>query len=572
MAPAKKFRQFATLSAVLACAMCLPFWVAQVMFALDASIYDADMETMFFFYRFYDPALFKDDYVADYYLSQWMPVGYYVLHRAAATFAEPLHTLIAIRLLMWLAPLPFVWQAGYRLGGRANAVVSVLLYSTSVVFLRRSSGGMAHSFGLPLVWWGIAAMLSGRPRQLAAATVISAAMYPVVTPLLGIALALLLLFPQLTPAVPRSAKQFSVSFLQKCLWLAVPALASFALLAATLYIGSEQNGTVMDAATLKSDYPESSYRWSIIDPAYMLVLMYRYQYFYPFGWEGSVPVIYGFLIMLLIGALLLDRRDLRPRGLRPYVLSLVFSLCISRSFLYDHAYRFVSYGIPPLVTLYTPLVFRRLVQLVLPYKAQAVAFMALVLIYVGSHSKPDAELAGYYMRFESRQEKAIAFIKTLPADAMVAGWPDEAWGGIVHAVPLLAQRKALVTLRTHALIHHDYIMEMRERMFALIDAYLAMDLAPLLRLRDEQGVDYLVVNESDLGVGCYAQPLQRRYATNAPAYFEPFDSYARERWKAVDGKPFAVLTLAGDALVYAQDGVRVIDLAKLPAAETRYDK
>ncbi|NBO18536.1 MAG: hypothetical protein EBV03_04785 [Proteobacteria bacterium] len=561
MAPVRQSRQFLILAGILLLALCLPFWLAQLRYALDPSMYDADMSVMFAFSRYYDPELFAGDYIADYYISLWIPLGYEWLHRAWARLDDPAHLLIWLRACLWLAPLPAAWVAGYRLGGRMNAVATVILYSTSVVFLRRSSGGMPHSFGYPLLWWGIAALLSGRPYQLAMATVLSALFYPIVTPVLGVTLALWLLLPGWVPRVPQQAALLQAALWKKLLWLSVPALISLGFIAAMLSGTAVGYGKEIDAHSLLRDYPEAGYIWAVVEPLEILMLMYRYQFFYPFGWEGSIPVVKLMLGLLLLGALLLDRRDRRPTGLRPYLIATGLGLGASWLFAYDHAYRFMSYCVPPLVTLYTPLVMRRFAQLLLPRRAQSLGFIAALLLFVGSHSKPDANLSGFYMQFEPRQMRALEFIRTLPKSAMLAGWPAEDWGGIAHAVPVISQRKALVTLRTHALGHHDYVMEMRRRTYAIIDAYLAQDLAPLLRLRDEFAVDYLIVNAQDYGDNCYTSDHQTHNAADAPKYFEPFDTYTREKWT---GSPQCFLPLTLEkAAVYAQDNIYILDLHKL---------
>jgi hypothetical protein len=144
---------------------------------------------------------------------------------------------------------------------------------------------------------------------------------------------------------------------------------------------------------------------------------------------------------------------------------------------------------------------------------------------------------------------AIAFLHGLPENVMIAGWPGDASGHIVEAVPYVAQRKVLVTWATHALAHTDYVLAQRAKMMAITEAYLAHDVAPLVALRDNFGVDYLVVNERDFAGG------------EAPLYMEPFNARAKALWAM--GGDFTVLQLDSKAGVYAQDGVHVLDLHKL---------
>jgi len=117
-------------------------------------------------------------------------------------------------------------------------------------------------------------------------------------------------------------------------------------------------------------------------------------------------------------------------------------------------------------------------------------------------------------------------------------------------VPYVAQRSVLVTWAGHAIAHTDYVLTMRARMEALVEAYLADDVRALVDLRDGFGVDYLVVNEADLT------------GVEPPSYIEPFNMQSSVLWTAHKGR-FVALKLDNRAAVYVADGIHILDLHRL---------
>lgn len=548
MAPRHKASCFFTLAVVWGVALLVPFWVGQVRFALSGVMFDPDMFTLYGFARYHDASLFAHDYTADYFLSKWMPVGYAAMYRLWSLAFDPRALARLLPLVLWLSCLWPVFVSGRALGGRVNGFATLAVYACSSIFIFRMVGGMAHGFGFPLTWWAVAMLLTGSPVGLAAVTVLSALFYPIIAPVSGMMLAVYVMFP----AFWKRADVMPLRFVwwKRALWLMVPGAITVALMLPMVLPQAGAYGPAINVLTQREAYPEAGNALASINPFAYTVIAYALQNSTRLGMNGGqilTLVIFG---ILFASILLRNARDRRPGMLRPYIYAVAFFFLLSMLVAQDHSYRFAIYNFPVLVTLFLPLALRAVSRTLLPKRVRSCGFVALVLGYVALVAQAEAQASGYLFVMEPFQQRALAFIETLPKDAMLAGWPGDRHGRIVEAVPYLAQRSVLVTWAGHPIAHRDYVLTMRDRMNALVDAYFARDVKALKALRDDFGVRYLVVNEADLRG---AQP---------PAYIEPFTGRAKEAWQRNKGN-FVALGLDKRAGVYVEDGIHILDLTKL---------
>jgi hypothetical protein len=141
----------------------------------------------------------------------------------------------------------------------------------------------------------------------------------------------------------------------------------------------------------------------------------------------------------------------------------------------------------------------------------------------------------------------MAFLRGLPPDVLIAGWPV---GPMVQSIPYMIGRPMLLTYETHQTFHEEYTLAMRDRFFALNDAYFARDVKPLVRLRDEFGVTHLL--------------LLRDYYRKRPWYFEPFVPWIKKRFAELDRQTPEPLRQIPRAGVYDdEEGWVLLDLRKL---------
>jgi hypothetical protein len=552
MTGSRAFRKTNIAVLLLTALLLLPFILGQLGFVLDTDMFDPDMLTLYGFFRLHDPELFPDDYMADYFMRLGMPPGYRLLQYLWSLLFDPMWLHRGLPVVLWCACIPLVYISGRRLGGLANAWATLAIYMCSSIFIFRMTGGMPHAFGFPLTWWVVASLLSGNSRSLALATVTSAAFYPIITPIAGMTLACWLLFPRLAPAIARTAPEARWPWRRKLVALGMVALLT-GLMMLPMAMSRTVNGygDVINVLAERERFPEATNPLAAINPFPYVLISYAMQNSTRLGMDGGQVLTLAIMGILLSGILLHNPCDRRPGSLKPYIYPVALFFLGALLFNYDNAYRFAMYNVPVLITLFLPLALRRLCRTLFPRGMKGPAFIVLVLAYVAAIAQAEPQASGYLFRLEDFQKRALAFVQTLPKDAMIAGWPGDRYGRIVESIPYVARRQALVTWAGHPVFHSGYVLTMRARMNAIVDAYLARDMAPLIALREKFGVDYLVVNEADLA------------GEEPPYYIEPFNERARGLWKEGQGKSFIVLELVGKAGVYSSDGIHILDLHRL---------
>lgn len=558
MAPAKKAHKFGVTIILVLLALLVPFWIGQAQFLLDPHLYDPDLFTLFGFYRYHDPALFQDDYIAKYYsIAQWMPQGYEALQRVWASYADPAILHRWLPLVLWLSCLPSVWLAGKKCGGKAQAIAGCAIFAGSSIFIFRLNGGLAHSFAFPIMWWLVAAQLHGRPYHMAACAIVSALFYPVIAPIAGLTLALWLLVPKLYPIGVCDTHRadhalYHAPIYKKILWLMVPGAMTLWFIAPMLLPQETRAyGSMIDVLREAEAFPEVTHGFAIINPFIYVISPYVLQHSTRLGLEMGQFITLGTLLVLVCGILFHDTRKRPATALKPYLLSVALIFICSLLFAYGHAYRVAIYSFPVIATFYLPYIMRRMAVCVLPRAWQTGGFSCLVILYVAVIAHAQERASGYYLRLSQPQMETLAFVRTLPKDALFAGWPGDKYGKVVESIPYLAQRSVLLLWAGHAVAHKDYVLNLREKMFSIVDAYLASDVQPLIALRDRYHVDYFVVNVDD-------------FSAEAPlSYIAPFNAHIVQLWERALGKSFYVLQIKAPALIYQNGPIRIIDLNKL---------
>jgi hypothetical protein len=117
-------------------------------------------------------------------------------------------------------------------------------------------------------------------------------------------------------------------------------------------------------------------------------------------------------------------------------------------------------------------------------------------------------------------------------------------------IPYVSRRQVLLHYEVHQAFHERYVLELRSRMRAIIDAYFAHDLAPLQRLRDEWKVTHFIFRPSYL----HKRP---------PSYFKPFDKWTQDAIKASRGHEFELLRQVPQAQIFDDGTSVVLDLARV---------
>jgi hypothetical protein len=215
--------------------------------------------------------------------------------------------------------------------------------------------------------------------------------------------------------------------------------------------------------------------------------------------------------------------------------------------------RYVAYAIPLLALMLLPVAIQAIARLLGPFRrrrwlAQCVVVLVCGALYLTTGGRGNYQ-AGLF-EVPSSQQPVLRFLATLPPSTRIAAWPLD----LGDNIPYFSRRQVLINSETHQVFHQGYADEMRRRMRALIDAYFASDVAPLIELRDRFGVEYLVVDE-------------QHFAKQPPIYFRPFDAWinaARANLQRSARGP-EVLRQAERIAVFHNGSMVVLDLRQLPS-------
>lgn len=514
--------------------------------------------------RYSDPDLFPGDYIMDYFHRAYLPPGYKAVYWAGAKL--DLDPRLTSKLLTYALLLVFfgaITATAVRLGGVMAGWFALATALAAKPYIHQIAGGLPRSFAAPLAALAMLALARDRPWLMAITVVLAALFYPPLVVCLGLALALYLLVPQ-----RESARTEAWGWGRRLTVVGAAAVVAFAVSLPTM-LGGRQYGGAINDRDLKQ-MPEAApggrrrdahtipfYRYSVWDQTagwlkaplagqggpYVAKAAARLQ-------RLRTPASDAILGLGLAGFLVLFVRDPSARRVAalPAASIAAFVLAAALSPAFNQPNRqliglgaFAAVMIPAGLSAW-PLLAHRL-------RDRAWARPAFVIVLAGAFlliaGRRGDERSAYTK--VQKHDAVHAFLGGLPRNALIAGWPDDE--GVIDHVPLLSQRSVLVNWEAHVVFHRGYVMELRRRTNALLEAYFATDLQPLRELRDRFGVTHLVVELA-------------HYGPTPPTYFPPFDQTAAElHANALEAGPIT-MTLRGSA-VY-DDGERfVLDLSGL---------
>ncbi len=523
-----------------------------------------------------NPFIFGDDarqwivpfvvsgYASEYYYSTLLPIGYKAFYESVALVADPITTSKVLPYPLLLAVLGGVWAAAGRLGGVAASFSAAALCLSSGIFLDQMVAGTPRVFGFPFIAAAAVALVFGRTLWLAAIVVISAALYPPIVVVTGLALG----FETLALSARHRGETREWSLSRRIMLVAATALGS----GLVLVPGLTANGygprlTVHDIAAFPEAGPDGRYskgdRAPFDDFQTELRLATRETLRgtgRPWSfrlralsepWESRLDLAVLGVTALGLGSL--AARNSAARRLLILGAAAAAAHTAAR-LLAPHLYlpqRYVTYPIPILIVIGLPVaagalpaLFRRLAKHSWMAPLATLTITAACLLFLGGRGGDQTGFA-----IDHRQDSRVfEFLGRLPDMALVAGWPD----GIIDSVPYLARHRAFLTYETHQAFHRGYLDEMRRRMRALIDAVFATDPAPLVHLRDDWGVTHLIVDG-------------RYYGPSPPTYFKPFDAWIRAAVEQGRVAGFEVPRQIEAATVFSQGTLAVLDLRQLVA-------
>jgi hypothetical protein len=533
--------------------------------ALDPVFINDDVRQQIFpFFRFEDARLFHDDYVGNYYFDI-LPILYRSIYVVAACFGETVTLSKLLPYLLLFIVVIAMAFAAHRLSGKVGAVTAMTLILGHSMYLARLCGGLPRSFAFPVIALLVLTLATGHVYGLAALTCIAAGFYPVVALICGSCLVGWLI---LLPARARGQaanwsfkRRVSVLFLTACGAL---------LFLFPQSLGTKKYGGII-AVTRLAEFPEiGPYgRYASEDRAPFLGLFEAVRSAVDRSLFGSgdplsesfrdwVTNTSGMNAKELTEGLVLaavaiwffrifHSKELPRIALLPVCVAVGYWLSCRYAPHLFLPQRYVVYTVPLITVLLISTAaglaaasFTRLK----PGMRQLTAALVCVplLLLAGGRGTKDSGLATV-LRPNDALMQAVG---KLPPDALVAAWPN----GIANDIPYVARRRIFVSNEIHQAFHLAYTLEMRKRVFALIDAYSATTVEPLVHLYREFGVTHLIVQGEYVG-------------GKTPRYFRPFDAAINDAaWRLNDQVPITQ-RLMDSAFVFRRGNVAILSLAKV---------
>lgn len=436
---------------------------------------------------------------------------------------------------------------GWRVGGPLFAAATAILFAAQPIYSFQINSAVPHAFAFPLLIWGLVCLIYDRPYMLAGLVVLSGLLYPPISPVLGLNLAWYLLVSR------RCLSSHNATRLTDVAVLGAAGVISFGFL---LHILSpiEGFGATVSPGAQADVYPENGHGgrhfFGVFKPLTYVFVSAFGQFRQELLPEVIVFLMIGFVGISVYGFYVSFKQfDLSKAILSFAVPSILFGVAIVL-LKPELSYRFILYPLFTILPLLFGVGFMSLCDIYRKkLRRPLIIFGAGTALFVLSLNSFDAKRNGFKHQLDGPANALMQFLQGLPANSLVAAWPG---GAQTSFIPYVAGRPLFVTFKAHYPSHVNHIHEMRARVNELIDAYLAADLSPLVRLNCRWHVDYLVVDQNHF-----------TSEDKKPTYFSPFDKRIEkalanfERSKLILGNP------PKQSIVFEANAFRVIDLKRI---------
>ncbi len=519
------------------------------------------------------PERIAHDYIQTYYLNAIFPLLFKGVYAVATLFTSPLGASKIITIILSALFVITTTATSKRLAGTIAAYLTALFATGGVVKNMYFMGGIQRSFGIWLASLALYFICSGRVIALGLTGVVAAMLYPAASIFILTAIALILLLPARLRGSASS-------------WPLKKRMVFFGLctLGCTLAVSPQLVGGSMYGPRLslkdEAKYPEWGIGGRYTDGDRGVPLAFTTRVFssavsslvasrvkarkhlpgkddqpeeglFDLPLSTEVSGVFAFTAVCAVWILYQLRGQVSAAALRCGVFALTMLVAfVGATLLFPLLYipsRYVMLGCIPLVPVVFPCVWTSACTQVFRERLAALnSIFALVLgcslfvwlgwLHPSVRGFPSA--SGHLPLFR--------FVRTLPADTIIAGWPR----GIINQIPLFTARSVLLFEEGHQIFHRDCLEELRNRTRSLIALYAATDTAPLTELQTRYKVTHLL--------------LDKRHLDKAPPYFAPFDAEMKAARVSVEGKTLILAELALTKAIYESGNFVLIDLNKAP--------
>lgn len=518
------------------------------------------------------------DYIATYYLSAILPPLFKWIYAVATMFAPPLAASKVVTLFLSIFCILAAALTSKHVVGGAAAYLSLLFSTGAILKNFYFIGGIQRGFGISLASLALYCACSGRIAPIGILALVAAILYPAAAVFLLVLLTIVLL-------LPRSARGSASSWsLAKRIGFLTCCGICCCLAVLPQIVGGHRYGARL-SITDQDEYPEWGAQGRYTDgdrgvPIAFLpkVLGTTVAALSPAQAKaersGSVDnsnqpgialpshrqrclIIVALTGLALVWIAYTRRLKASPEAVRCAAFALTTPIAFGMAtVLFPVLYipsRYVILGCIPLIPVVFPSIWCSAISLfsrnrwLCSHKATPVllslslggaVFVGLGWLHLSLHKLPSA--SGHLPLFR--------FVRTLPPDAVIAGWPR----GVLNQIPLFTARTALLFEEGHQIFHRDFIEETRKRMRSIIALYSATDPHVVSELQAQFKVTHIL--------------LDTRHLDRPPPYFAPFDREIEAARSQVAGKPLVLAELARSKAVFRLGHLVVIELEKKPGA------
>lgn len=458
---------------------------------------DDSLQQIFVFYKVGNKSFSEVSTIARYYLDCF-PVGFKSLYQTSVTLGiDPVYFSKILSAFLFFATLTVGAVLGLKKAGIGGFTFMFTAIFVCEGFFERMAGGLPRAFAYPLTFLFVYGALSGKIIPLTVSVILSVLFYPPLAPFFGIYLGLVLLVPKtlgflniITWSWQKKIYFYSAVILT-CFFLIFPAVRS-----------SMSWGPMLDRKELKT-IPEMSLhgRYEALDrtpsPSFFQVVdVVRHQVFILFNrpeGKGQIDITgrYGiFFLLLCFLPWFICRRD----KILPLTILWITVMCLyaMSSLAYPKLYiptRLVRYVMPVLFLAGFALVIDESKHFISRFRTEQYVTTGVIclvmifgLIYAPSPRK------GFPYDFKPIAPLYDA-IRKLPADAMIAGWPDP----VLDAVPLFGHRPILTGYETYQLFHKRYLLYVRERMSDTIKLLFTDNKQDFKLFKEKHGISHVLL-------------------------------------------------------------------------------
>lgn len=459
---------------------------------------------------------FNDDYVTNYFFDL-MPIGFKATYFTVSQFIHPRIFSKILPYILLCLTLLVSCMSSYRLAGPFAAFATLILgLSGSEYILDLTAGGLPRSFKFLPLSMVIYALITQRPYWIAFVTVISASFYPPVAILSGVVLTLYLLFPSkfggLESALPTQ---------QRLLIIAIAAIVSITILVPNL-MALTGYGTKINIYNTEQieRFPERLDRQPINLTSRKVSLESVGEQSYKSlkkAFQGSEKNMYlkyfssksktrdivnsVWIFLTLLGALMLWRTSHAVRRLWVFFFA-TYSCAFLALILYPLVYypsRYLDSSLFLIMLVVIPAAAGAIFSFIytslgwhVKRKLQAEMLLSVLLLVLLYGNKGPSE-SGLLVRIDGKDKPLYQFVRTLPTDVVIAGWPSD---GEMKNIPYYTNRKVLLNREIHLCFHEDYALEMRHRWELLVSSYFTPDTESTQRMVKEYGVSHLLIKKA----------------------------------------------------------------------------